>query len=112
MPLAVLLLLLLIDGKSFTLTAVAALVGLLGIVCSIANYAYALNELFDLDEDSKIGRTNAAAQNSRRWMWIVIVCSALFALAFAVSVGGTTALWLTSAELLLPLAYSIPPLRL
>jgi 4-hydroxybenzoate polyprenyltransferase len=111
MPLAVLLLLLLIDGKPFTFSVVAALVGLLGTVCSIANFAYALNELFDLDEDAKIGRTNAAAQNTRRWMWIVIVCSALFALGFAASVAGTAGFWLTALELLLPLAYSVPPLR-
>jgi hypothetical protein len=111
MPLAVLLLLLLIDGKPFTLTVVAALLGLLGTVCSIANYAYALNELFDLDEDSRIGRTNAAAQNSKRWMWTVIVSSALFALGFAASVAGIAGFLLTFVELLLPLAYSVPPLR-
>jgi len=112
MPLAVLLLLLLIDGKPCTWNAITALVGLLGTVCGIANYAYALNELFDIDEDSKIGRINAAAQNSGRWMWMVIVCSALFALGFAASVGGAAGFWLTLVELSLPLAYSVPPLRI
>jgi 4-hydroxybenzoate polyprenyltransferase len=112
MPLALLLLLLLIDGRPCSWTAVAALVGLLGTVCGIANYAYALNELFDMDEDSRIGRANAAVQNGARWMWIVVACSALFALGFAASVGGATGFWLTAAELLLPLAYSVPPLRI
>jgi len=112
MPLAVLLLLLLIDGQPCTWSAVAALVGLLGTVCGIANYAYALNELFDMDEDSRIGRVNAAAKDGGRWMWSIIVCSALFALGFAASVGGAAGFWLTLVELSLPLAYSVPPLRI
>jgi 4-hydroxybenzoate polyprenyltransferase len=89
-----------------------ALIGLMGCVCGIGNYGYALNELFDRDEDRRAGRTNAAHTASDRKMWSIIVASAAFALAVALYSGGIRALALTTAELLLPLAYSVPPLRI
>lgn len=111
-PLSVLLFLLLIDGRPFTGAAAAALCGLIAVVCCVANYGYALNEAFDLAEDRRGGRKNFASEMSTNRIWTVIVLSAVAALAFAGLLAGIPGLILTACELLLPLAYSIPPLRL
>jgi 4-hydroxybenzoate polyprenyltransferase len=111
-PLSILVLLLLVDGKLCTVNVLISLLGLVAIVCCIANYGYALNELFDRDEDRRAGRSNAAESASNGSMWGIIVCSAAVALGAAQAVGGVAGSLLTVAELLLPLAYSVPPLRI
>lgn len=111
-PLSILLVLLLIDGEPLTSSALAALVGVIAVVCCVANYGYALNELFDVDEDRRGGRANVATAVSRARMWSIIALSAAGALLMAVLLAGLAGGALTAAELLLPLAYSIPPLRL
>jgi 4-hydroxybenzoate polyprenyltransferase len=92
-------------------SALAAVLGVVAIVCCVANYGYALNELFDIDEDRRGGRANVAATVGRRRMWSIIVLSAASALALAALLAGVIGGALTAVELLLPLAYSIPPLR-
>ena len=111
-PLSVLTGLLLLDGRELRFAAVFALVGLVVTVASVANYGYALNELFDREEDRRGGRDNAADSAGVRGMWGIIALSAFVALAVATAVGGVAGLLLTGGELLIPLAYSIPPLRL
>jgi 4-hydroxybenzoate polyprenyltransferase len=111
MPLSVFALLLLVDGKPFTMNVLISLIGLVGIVCSVANYGYALNELFDRDEDRRAGRRNEADSAGNRNMWCIIACSAAVALGASQALGGVAAFLLTVGELLLPLAYSVPPLR-
>jgi 4-hydroxybenzoate polyprenyltransferase len=110
-PLSIFLLLLLADGRPCTVEVLVSLIALVGIVCCVANYGYALNELFDRDEDRRAGRSNAAETASKGRMWSIIVCSAAVALAVAQAAGGVAASVLTVGELLLPLAYSVPPLR-
>src|ERR1700722_11869684 len=110
-PLTIFVLLLLVDGKPCTLQVLLSLVALVAIVCCVANYGYALNELFDRDEDRRAGRSNAAETVSKGRMWGIIVCSAAIALAVAQAAGGVAASVLTVGELLLPLSYSVPPLR-
>jgi 4-hydroxybenzoate polyprenyltransferase len=110
-PLSIFVLLLLVDGKPYTVNVLVALFGLVAIVCCVANYGYALNELFDRDEDRRAGRSNAAESASNSSMWGIIVCSAAIALGVAQAVGGVAAFLLTAGELLIPLAYSVPPLR-
>ena len=111
-PLSFLMLLLLVDGSAFTFAVLWALAGLLGTVCCAANYGYALNELFDVDEDRRAGRANAAHQTDRRRMWTIIALSGTGAIGLATIAGGVPGFMLAGAELMLPLAYSVPPLRL
>lgn len=111
-PLSVTLVLLLIDGRPLDVAQAAALVLVVVIVCAIGNYGYALNDLFDIEEDRKTGRPNfALAAGGARTVW-VIVGSAILALAFAWPAAGLAGVGLTVLELMLPLAYSIPPLRI
>src|SRR5882757_9757810 len=111
-PLSILTFLLLIDGTHLTLTALVAMTGLVFLICSVANYGYAINELFDQDEDHRAGRTNATDAIGNRGMRTIIVGSALTALALASLLAGIIGSALTAGVLLLPLAYSVPPLRL
>jgi 4-hydroxybenzoate polyprenyltransferase len=110
-PLSVTLMLLLLDGRPLGLPELAAMSGVLLAVCAVGNFGYAVNELFDLEEDARAGRANAAAGVSPVQAWMVIAISALIAGTIAALVGGTVAAALTIAELCLPLAYSVPPLR-
>ncbi len=111
-PLSVLTGLLLLDGRPLTLSAFLSFAALVCAVSCVANYGYALNELFDVDEDRRGQRTNAAQQAGPRRMWLIIGLSAATALLLASAAGGTAGALLTAGELLIPLAYSIPPLRL
>jgi 4-hydroxybenzoate polyprenyltransferase len=110
-PLSVLTGLLLIDGRDLTAAAVLALIGLVAIVSCVANYGYGLNELFDREEDRRGGRVNAAQSQGPRAIALAVLVSAAAALAVATAIGGLAAALLTAAELLIPLAYSVPPLR-
>jgi 4-hydroxybenzoate polyprenyltransferase len=111
-PLSVTLVLLLLDGRPFSLGALAVLVLVCLAVCAVGNYGYALNELFDIEEDARLGRTNAAASASPRRMWGIIGLSAGCAEAFAAAVAGVPGALLTLLVFCLPLAYSVPPLRI
>ena len=110
-PLSVLLVFFLLAGNPFSPFGIVALIGVIGVVCGVANYGYALNELFDLEEDRRAGRNNSAAGRTRGDMWLIIAGSAVFALTVAGLVGHLEAVALTSAVLLLPLTYSVPPFR-
>ena len=110
-PLSVALVLLLFDGRPFSLGALAVMTLVVITVCAAANYGYALNELFDIEEDARLGRTNAAAGVPSWWMWAIAGASALCAELCATVVGGAFGAVLTLLELCLPLVYSAPPLR-
>lgn len=110
-PLSVMLFLLLVDGQPFTLATLYCLVGLIGIVSCAANFGYGLNELFDRDEDRRAGRTNIANTLSSHHMWMTIFVSGAVALGLATLLAGQMGLFMTVAELLLPLSYSVPPVR-
>ena len=60
-PLSVLLGVSLLAGNPLTVAACAAILTLVGTVCCAANYGYALNDLFDVEQDRRGGRANAAA---------------------------------------------------
>ena len=111
-PLSVMTVLLLVDGGPMTLGALGALSLVVIAVCAAGNYGYALNDLYDVAEDARVARPNAAAALGRVRMWLIIAASALVALVAAWTGAGLKGLGLTAAELLLPLAYSVPPLRI
>ncbi len=110
-PLSVTLVLLLLDGRPFSAGALAVLVSVVLTVCAVGNYGYALNELFDVAEDARLGRSNAAASAGPRRMWAIIALSAACAPAFATAASSLAGAILTALALCLPLAYSVPPLR-
>ena len=111
-PLSITLVLLLVDGGPLGLPQAASMVLVVLIVCAIGNYGYALNDLFDMEEDRKTGRPNFAASMGRSRAVPVIAASALLALGLAWIAAGPAGLGLTVAELMLPLAYSVPPIRI
>jgi 4-hydroxybenzoate polyprenyltransferase len=111
-PLSVTLMLILLDGRPLSISAVAALIGVVLTVCAVGNYGYALNELFDVEEDARSGRFNAASGANPFKIWTLIGVSALLAEIAACFIAGLGGALLTLIELCLPLAYSIPPLRI
>lgn len=111
-PLSVTLVLLLIDGRPLRMLEVAALALVVLAVCAVGNYGYALNDLYDVDEDRRVGRSNATIGLGKGRMWLAIVASALLAILFGAFAGGSRGAGLALAVLLLPLAYSVPPLRI
>ncbi len=110
-PLSITMVLLLLDGERCTGGAIAVLVLVVLAVCAVGNYGYALNDLFDVGEDERAGRANAAADAGSRRMWAIVALSAVGAVSFATVAAGAAGAWLTALALALPAAYSIPPLR-
>jgi 4-hydroxybenzoate polyprenyltransferase len=106
------LVLLLDDGNPLTAKAVLSLVLVVLTVCAVANYGYALNELYDVEEDFRAGRANAAAALGLSRIKAIVVVSALIAEALAIVAAGWWGAMLTAVGLILPLAYSVPPLRI
>ncbi|WP_299509797.1 UbiA family prenyltransferase [Cypionkella sp.] len=110
-PLSIFLFLLLINGQSLS-EAVLSLFGLIIVVCSVANFGYALNDIYDQDEDRRAGKPNAAAVMGTRRTWKIVMASAAFAIVVSCLSAGISGLFLTAIVLLLPLAYSVPPFRI
>jgi 4-hydroxybenzoate polyprenyltransferase len=110
-PLSVTLVLLLVDGRRFSGGVLAVLVLVVLTVCAAGNYGYALNDLFDVEEDRRVGRANAVAASGARRMWAIIIVSAACAEALATTAAGLAGALITVAEIALPAAYSIPPVR-
>lgn len=111
-PLSVTLMLLFLDGRRFSMSALAVLALVVLTVCAVGNYGYALNDLFDIEEDARLGRNNAAAAVPVWRIWAIIGASALCAEVGATVAAGAPGAFLTLLELCLPLAYSAPPLRI
>jgi serralysin len=113
LPLSILLALLLLIGTSVSFLLTLALLGSLVVIISlVANFGHAINELFDRDEDRRGGRANVAAIVGTRHVGLIAVGSAIGALAVSYLILGPAGVLLTGAALALPLAYSVPPLRL
>src|SRR5437763_1174756 len=87
-PLSFTLVLLLADGKPLNIAVGMLFLTVVLAVCGAANYGYAINELFDVEEDSLIGRDNAAARLGKPRMWAVVVLSASLSLTCAAIGGG------------------------
>jgi 4-hydroxybenzoate polyprenyltransferase len=111
-PLSITLVLVLLDGRPFSVRAFVVLAMVVLTVCAVGNYGYALNDLFDVDEDARLGRTNAAVAAGSPRMWAIIGASAVCAEMFAVTAAGAFGAILTVIALCLPVAYSVPPLRI
>ena len=111
-PFSVVLVLVLLDGRRLSPTALAALLLVVLTVCAVGNYGYALNDLFDVVEDERAGRANAAAAIGARKTRAIVggsaACAALLGAAAAGAAGGI----LTLATMAITATYSIPPLRL
>ena len=110
-PLSVMLVLLLLDGRALTGGGIIVVLLVVVTVCAAANYGYALNELFDVGEDARAGRSNAAAASGAARMWAIIALSGLCAFTAAAFAGGAAGVLMTVVELALPATYSIPPVR-
>ena len=111
-PISVMFVALLGDGRPAGVAFWMALALVLVAVCAAANYGYALNELFDVEEDARIGRENAAARLGATRVWIAAIFSAIACVAAAWAGAGAIGATLAVLELCLPLAYSVPPIRI
>ncbi len=111
-PFTITLLLVLLDGHRFSGDALAMALSVSATVCAVANYGYAINELYDLREDALLGRDNAAAAVGRRRVAVIAAGSALVAVLLATLAAGAAGTAVTGVELGLPLIYSVPPIRL
>jgi UbiA prenyltransferase family len=101
-----------IDGRRLTLEEVGVFAAVILTICSVGNYGYSMNELFDVEEDARAGRSNVAATAGSRRMWGIVVLSGLCAELLAAAAAGARGALLTIVELGLPAIYSIPPLRI
>src|SRR5947208_11348304 len=110
-PFSVMLVLLLVDGHTTAREGLAVVALVVLTVCAVANYGYALNEVYDVAEDRRAGRPNAAADFGTRRLKLISGASAAVGLTSAYALAGAPAAALTALELALPLAYSVPPLR-
>jgi 4-hydroxybenzoate polyprenyltransferase len=110
-PLSVTVILLLGEGSLLAANAVVGFLLTVLTVCAVANYGYALNELYDVEEDFRAGRANATERLSPSQMKAVIAASAIIAVTLATFAAGWPGAMLTAFELIVPFAYSVPPLR-
>ena len=110
-PLSITTVLMLLDGRQLSFAALAVVVLVVLAVCAVGNFGYAINELFDVEEDARLGRANVAASRPAWQMWAIVLASALSAEVCTSVAAGVLGTLLTSLALALPLAYSVPPVR-
>lgn len=98
----------------FELAPVAwTMVGIaIAAILAVAVYGYVLNDVCDIEADSRSGRPNRMATVSWPVRAGLLAISAAVALALAASGGDRVMLALVAANLLLPTLYSVPPVRL
>ncbi len=111
LPLSVTAVLLLLDGRTLSAAAIAVLVLVMLSVCAVGNYGYAINELFDVEEDRRAGRANAAQAGGTGRTCAIVIVSAACAEVLAAAAAGIAGVLATLGAIALPAAYSIPPLR-
>lgn len=111
-PLSITLILLLVDGRSASFYVIFTMIFVVIAVCGVGNYGYALNDLYDIEEDERAQRTNAAATLGRRRTGWIVFASAILAELLAIVTAGWLGGVLTLLALVLPLLYSLPPWRI
>jgi 4-hydroxybenzoate polyprenyltransferase len=93
--------------------ALPALLRLLLSIVGVAGYGYVLNDVFDVEEDRRRGKTNSMAGFNRYQQAALLLL--LASLGLAPMVGGPfgrVSVSLVVLNLALPMLYSIPPVRL
>lgn len=88
-----------------------ALLGLLFVVCCMGNHGFAINDLFDEEEDRLAGKDDAAIERGAGFIWAVALASCTAAVEVAGRFGALWGVVLTAANLALPLIYSVPAIR-
>jgi 4-hydroxybenzoate polyprenyltransferase len=93
--------------------AIIALSGVLLAICAVACFGYIVNDLFDIAQDRRSGKSNTMADRSlaARVVFVVLPIAAAFIL-IRLGAGGPAAPALLAANFMLPALYSIPPIRL
>lgn len=93
--------------------AFATLLGVLFSLCCLASYGHIVNDAFDIEEDRRAGKPNTMVGKTVHQR--ASLCLLLVAMGFIpwlVLDFGSAAAVVLAANYLLPMAYSIPPLRL
>lgn len=111
-PLSVTLMLLLLDGRPFTVDGAAAFALVVLTVCAVGNYGYAINEFYDIEEDARAGRANAAATLGLSRLRGIILASTGVATILAFGAAGWRGAALTLLIMSVTLVYSRPPWRI
>jgi 4-hydroxybenzoate polyprenyltransferase len=109
LPIPAMLLILLSAGDAAPVQVAVALAALLAIVASVGNFGYALNELFDIEEDRIGGRSNVAAAQGWEFVALVAAASMMLATGLSYAVVDPAGAILTLSALSLPVLYSAPP---
>jgi 4-hydroxybenzoate polyprenyltransferase len=81
-------------------------------VALVCNFGYAINEIFDVEEDQRAQRANETNNTGPRRLTRIALLSAVGALGVSHLAAGAHAVFLTLGALLLPVLYSAPPIRL
>jgi 4-hydroxybenzoate polyprenyltransferase len=111
-PPPLMLLMALLSGAASALSVLLSLGAVIVIISLVANFGYVLNEIFDVEEDAKVNKSNVAALAGAQRLWIIAGVCIIGSSAVAYFATGPIGLGLTVCALLFPLAYSVPPLRL
>ena len=99
-------------GNVSAIDILRALLCLIAVIALVCNFGYALNELYDVEEDAKKGKPNTMGSLGAPKLWLAAGLSAAGSLLAALVWIGATAFVLTLLAQFLSLAYSAPPLRL
>lgn len=94
-------------------SAFAGIGSVLLSICAVAAFGHIINDIYDIDQDSQTGKSNLMAYHSagRRVLFCILLALLGFIPWVVVDFGPSAALLLL-INFALPMAYSIPPLRL
>jgi hypothetical protein len=111
-PPPIMLLTLLLAHRTDFFGLVVALSSEIAVIALVCNFGYAVNEIFDVEEDARAGRSNIASVTGIYRIAIVAALSAALSVVLAWFAFGIAGVPLTAGALLISLAYSAPPVRL
>jgi tetratricopeptide (TPR) repeat protein/4-hydroxybenzoate polyprenyltransferase/SAM-dependent methyltransferase len=96
-----------------TVPSILLNLGLLISLASLFAYGHIINDIFDIEVDRKVGKSNAMAQfmSWQRFLFCILFITTGFALPILMKFN-TSAIILLAINYFLPTIYSVPPLRL
>jgi 4-hydroxybenzoate polyprenyltransferase len=112
MPPPIMLLVLLMPNLGSVFDLLLALASLISVIAFVCNFGYAINEIFDVEEDAKVERDNVASAIGIPRIVLIAALSAVTSTVIAFIAIGTVGAALTACALFISVAYSAPPIRL
>ncbi len=103
---------LLLAGRTEAINVAVGLALLVAIISFVCNFGYVLNELCDVEEDARRKKENVATTRGVPTLIVIAGICVICALGLSFFFIGKGAGVATAIVLALPLAYSVPPIRL